>query len=229
MKVLVIEDEPRMTQLLRRGLTEEGHTVDTCDSAARATESVRYADYDVIILDWGLPDADGITLLRTWRAEGLATPVLMLTARGSSGEKVLALRTGADDFLVKPFDFEELIARLEALHRRASAGATGATALGDLQFQRARRQLIGPSGAVELTSREFQLLSAFTERPGDIRTRSELLSKVWGAHYEGDANVVDVYVGYLRLKLESAGARRVSIATVRGSGYRLLVAPSPER
>lgn len=229
MRVLVIEDEPRMSQLLRRGLSEEGHTVDTCDSAARAAESVRYADYDVIVLDWGLPDADGISLLRTWRADGLATPVLMLTARGSSGEKVLALRTGADDFLVKPFDFEELLARLEALHRRASAGATGTSALGDLQFQRARRQLIGPSGRVDLTSREFQLMCAFAERPGDIRTRSELLSEVWGAHFDGEANVVDVYVGYLRLKLESAGARRVSIATVRGSGYRLVVSAEPER
>lgn len=229
MRVLVIEDEPRMNQLLRRGLSEDGHTVDTCDSAARARESVRYADYDVIILDWGLPDADGITLLRTWRAEGVVTPVLMLTARGTSGEKVLALRTGADDFLVKPFDFEELIARLEALHRRSSAAALGATTLGDLEFQRARRQLIGPAGKAELTGREFQLLTAFVERPGDVRTRSELLSMVWGVNFDGDANVVDVYVGYLRLKLESAGARRVSIVTVRGSGYRLVVAPAVAR
>ena len=229
MRVLVIEDEPRMNQLLRRGLSEDGHTVDTCDSAARARESVRYADYDVIILDWGLPDADGITLLRTWRAEGMVTPVLMLTARGTSGEKVLALRTGADDFLVKPFDFEELIARLEALHRRSSAAALGATTLGDVEFQRARRQLIGPADKVELTGREFQLLTAFVERPGDVRTRSELLSMVWGAAFDGDANVVDVYVGYLRLKLESVGTRRVSIATVRGSGYRLMVAPAVAR
>ena len=225
----MIEDEPRMNQLLRRGLSEDGHTVDTCDSAARARESVRYADYDVIILDWGLPDADGITLLRTWRAEGMVTPVLMLTARGTSGEKVLALRTGADDFLVKPFDFEELIARLEALHRRSSAAALGATTLGDVEFQRARRQLIGPADKVELTGREFQLLTAFVERPGDVRTRSELLSMVWGAAFDGDANVVDVYVGYLRLKLESVGTRRVSIATVRGSGYRLMVAPAVAR
>ena len=229
MRVLVIEDEPRMNQLLRRGLSEDGHTVDSCDSAARARESVRYADYDVIILDWGLPDADGITLLRTWRAEGMVTPVLMLTARGTSGEKVLALRTGADDFLVKPFDFEELIARLEALHRRSSAAALGATTLGDVEFQRARRQLIGPADKVELTGREFQLLTAFVERPGDVRTRSELLSMVWGAAFDGDANVVDVYVGYLRLKLESVGTRRVSIATVRGSGYRLMVAPAVAR
>ena len=223
MRVLVVEDEARMSQLLRRGLTEDGHTVDACETAAQARESVRYADYDVILLDWGLPDADGVALLRAWRAEGLVTPVLMLTARGTSGEKVLALRTGADDFLVKPFDFEELTARLEALHRRASAGASGATALGDVEFQRARRQLIGPGGGVDLTSREFQLMSAFAERPGDIRTRSELLAAVWGPHYDGEANVVDVYVGYLRLKLDAAGARRVSIATVRGSGYRLVV------
>ncbi len=224
MRILVVEDEPRMSQLLRRGLTEEGHTVDACDTGARARESVRFADYDVIVLDWGLPDADGISLLRAWRAEGLVTPVLMLTARGTSGEKVLALRTGADDYLVKPFDFEELVARLEALHRRASSATLGATTLGDVEFHRARRQLVGAAGAVDLTSREFQLLCAFAERPGDVRTRSELLAGVWGAKYAGEANVVDVYVGYLRLKLVAAGARRVTIAAVRGSGYRLVVA-----
>jgi DNA-binding response OmpR family regulator len=226
MKVLVIEDEPRMSQLLRRGLMEDGHTVDTCDQAAQANERLHHAAYDVIVLDWGLPDADGIALLRAWRSEGLTTPVLMLTARGSSGEKVLGLRSGADDFLVKPFDFEELLARLEALHRRAADTVTSTAAVGDLQFSRARRALTGPNGtAQELTSREFQLLSAFLERPGDLRTRSELLNQVWGAGFEGEGNVVDVYVGYLRGKLEAAGSARVSIATVRGSGYRLVVAP----
>ncbi len=225
MRVLVVEDEPRMSQLLRRGLTEDGHVVDVCESGAAARESVRYADYDVIVLDWGLPDADGVSLLRAWRAEGLATPVLMLTARGTSGEKVLALRTGADDFLAKPFDFEELVARLEALHRRASASATVTTSLGDVRFHRARRQLAGPAGEADLTSREFQLLGAFVERAGDLRTRSELIARVWGPNYDGEPNVVDVYVGYLRAKLEAVGARRVSIATVRGSGYRLVVAP----
>lgn len=214
-----------MGQLLHRGLTEEGHVVDVCASAAQAVESVRYADYDVIVLDWGLPDADGLSLLRTWRGEGLSTPVLMLTARGSSGEKVLGLRTGADDFLVKPFAFEELVARLEALHRRASSLATSSTTLGDVEFQRARRLLTRGTQSVELTGREFQVLSVLAERPGDLRTRAELLSQVWGAHYDGDPNVVDVYIGYLRAKFESLAATRLAISTVRGSGYRLVVRP----
>jgi DNA-binding response OmpR family regulator len=225
MKLLVIEDELRMRQLLRRGLMEDGHLVDDCASAALAEERLQVTDYDVILLDWGLPDADGVELLKAWRRRGVTAPVLMLTARGSSGEKVLGLRSGADDFLVKPFDFEELTARLEALHRRAAGVTTGAATLGDVQFQRARRCLIGPSRSeVELTSREFQLLAAFLERLGDVRTRSELLTAVWGSNFDGDPNVVDVYVGYLRGKLEATGSRQVSLMTVRGSGYRLVVA-----
>lgn len=223
MKLLIVEDEPRMGQLLHRGLTEEGHTVDVCATAAHAIESLRYADYDVIVLDWGLPDADGLSLLRTWRAEGLVTPILMLTARGSSGEKVLGLRTGADDFLVKPFAFEELVARLEALHRRASAGVSATTTLGDVGFHRARREIVCGENTATLTGREFQLLNSLAERAGELRTRAELLRQVWGEHFEGDPNVVDVYVGYLRAKLESVGAIRVTIATVRGSGYRLAI------
>lgn len=227
MKLLVVEDEPRMGQLLHRGLTEEGHLVDRVATAAEARERMQFADYDVIVLDWGLPDSDGLSLLRVWRAEGRMTPVLMLTARGSSGEKVLGLRSGADDFLVKPFAFEELVARLEALHRRASAVATATTDLGDVRFQRARRQLACAVHAVErtaeLTGREFQLLNSLAERPGDLRTRAELLQQVWGSTFDGDPNVVDVYIGYLRAKFEQIQTSRVSIATVRGSGYRLVI------
>lgn len=229
MKLLVVEDELRLRQLLRRGLMEEGHVVDDCGTGAEASERVRYAEYDAIVLDWGLPDADGVALLKGWRAEGLTTPILLLTARGSSGEKVLGLRAGGDDFLVKPFDFDELLARLEALHRRSASSATASATLGDVQFLRARRQLLGPDGrVVELTSREFQLLSALVARTGDVCTRSELLQQVWGVGFDGDANVVDVYVGYLRSKLSAAGTTAVTIAAVRGSGYRLVVARSAD-
>jgi len=223
MRILVVEDEPRMNQLLRRGLTEDGHTVDACRTATDARQCVRYTDYDVIVLDWGLPDEDGLTVLRQWRSEGMGTPVLMLTARGTSGDKVLGLRTGADDYLTKPFDFEEFVARLESLHRRAGGGATGDVALGDTVFRRAARRLVRGAATVELTGREFQLLSALQERAGDVLARSELLAKVWGPHFDGEPNVVDVYVGYLRAKLRELGATRLSIATVRGTGYRLVV------
>jgi two-component system, OmpR family, response regulator len=230
MKLLVVEDEPRMGELLHRGLTEEGHLLDRVSTAREAREMMLLADYDVVVLDWGLPDSDGLSLLRAWRAEGRMTPVLMLTARGSSGEKVLGLRTGADDFLTKPFAFEELVARLEALHRRAASVATATTDLGDVSFQRARRHIVcrvqSCERAAELTGREFQLLNELAERPGDLRTRAELLQRVWGANFDGDPNVVDVYVGYLRAKFEEIKTLRVSIATVRGSGYRLVIKPN---
>lgn len=223
MKILIVEDEPRMAQLLHRGLREEGHWVETAATGADARERVRYGDYDVLVLDWGLPDSDGVTLLSQWRSEGVTTPVVMLSARGSSGEKVLALRSGADDYLVKPFTFEELVARLEALHRRAASTAFTTSAFGDVRFERARRELVCGEHTVELTGREFQLLHSLAERAGDVRTRVELLQQVWGPNFDGDPNVVDVYVGYLRAKLEKVGAQRLSIATIRGTGYRLVV------
>ncbi len=223
MRVLVIEDEPRMSELLHRGLTEDGHTVDVGGSGADARELVGYADYDVIVLDWGLPDIDGLSLLRTWRAQGMTTPVLMLTARGTAGEKVLGLRTGADDYLVKPFDFEEFVARLEALHRRASGSAAGVVSLGDVEFSRVRRELSRGEKTLDLTGREFQVLRLLQDRAGDVVSRSELIGTVWGPHFDGEANVVDVYIGYLRAKLRELQAQRVSISTIRGAGYRLVV------
>ncbi len=223
MRVLVVEDEPRMSELLHRGLTEDGHTVDVGASGAAARDLLRYADYDVVVLDWGLPDVDGLSLLREWRAQGVNTPVLMLTARGTSGEKVLGLRTGADDYLVKPFDFEEFVARLEALHRRAGGAGSPEAALGDVGFSRSRRQLSKADNVLDLTGREFQVLCTLQDRAGDVVSRSELIAKVWGPHFDGEPNVVDVYIGYLRTKFRELGAVRVSIGTVRGAGYRLVV------
>jgi DNA-binding response OmpR family regulator len=221
MKLLVIEDEPRMGELLVRGLGEEGHRVDLCTTAAEARRRVELVEYDVIVLDWGLPDGDGVNLLQGWRALSLATPVLMLTARGSSGEKVLGLRTGADDYLVKPFDFDELVARLEALHRRHQGGALDAVQLGDLQFFRRSRLLTRGAIQVELTAREYQLLSALLEHLGDAVTRAELLARVWGPDFDGEPNVLEVYIGYLRSKIEQLATEQVRISTVRGVGYRL--------
>lgn len=227
MRLLIVEDEPRMGELLVRGLTEEGHAVDLCTTAAEARRRVDLVGYDVILLDWGLPDGDGLGLLQSWRGAGLTTPVLMLTARGSSGEKVLGLRTGADDYLVKPFDFEELVARLEALHRRHQGGSQDVVLLGDVQFLRRRRQLARGSLQIELTAREYQLFSALLDHPGDAVTRGELLLSVWGPHFDGEPNVLEVYIGYLRAKLEQLGASELCINTVRGVGYRLRTPRSP--
>ncbi|MEN9799535.1 MAG: hypothetical protein RL653_3232 [Pseudomonadota bacterium] len=221
MKVLIVEDEPRMARMLQQGLTEEGHQVDVCGRAGEALPQAESIAYDVILLDWGLPDQDGVSLLRTWRGRGLRTPVLLLTARGSTGEKVVGLRAGADDYLVKPFDFDELLARTEALARRGGGAQQPVRRAGELEVDLGRQVLRRGQVEVPLTRREFALLEALLARAGDVLTRAELLAQVWGEAFDGSPNVVDVYVGYLRQKLERAGAVEASVESVRGLGYRL--------
>jgi DNA-binding response OmpR family regulator len=176
------------------------------------------------MLDWMLPDGDGIGLLRRWRELGLRTPVLMLTARGSSGEKVTGLRAGADDYLVKPFDYEELLARLEALHRRGG-GHDSVVRIGPLTLDVRRRVVSRGSEEQPLTAREYALLAELAGHRGDVLTRSRLLDSVWGTSFDGTPNIVDVYVGYLRSKFEQLGAHSVSIQAVRGVGFRLMIEP----
>jgi DNA-binding response OmpR family regulator len=166
---------------------------------------------------------DGVSVLRAWRTRGLGAAVLLLTARGSTGEKVTGLRAGADDYLVKPFDFDELLARLEVLYRRAAPVEQAAQTLGDLTLDVRRRVLRRGTTEVTLTGREFALLTELQALGGDSATRSRLLLKVWGGDFEGTGNVVDVYVGYLRAKLERLGTTRVKVEAVRGVGYRLVV------
>ncbi len=225
MRLLVVEDEPKMARMLRRGLAEEGHVVDLCATGEAALQQGLDVPYDAVVLDWGLPDMDGVSVLREWRKRGLGAPVLLLTARGSTGEKVTGLRAGADDYLVKPFDFEELLARLEVLCRRAGPGEQTTQALGDLTLDVRRRALRRGTEELTLTGREFALLGELQALGGDTATRSRLLLKVWGGDFEGTGNVVDVYVGYLRAKLERLGTTKVKVEAVRGVGYRLVVGP----
>lgn len=213
-----------MARMLTRGLAEEGHQVDACETGGAARVQALDVAYDVILLDWSLPDVDGISVLRDWRARGLRTPVLMLTARGSTGEKVTALRAGADDYVVKPFDFAELVARLEAMHRRG--GAADAARIGPLSLDPRRRALVAGATTETLTAREYALLAELAAHQGDVLSRSRLLGAVWGNGFQGNANVVDVYVGYVRAKLERVAPGAVRIEAVRGIGYRLVV---PER
>lgn len=226
MKLFIVEDEPKMVRLLERGLREEGHQVDVCTTGALALEQAASIPYDVIILDWSLPELDGLTVLRRWRERGLRTPVLLLTARGTVGERVTGLRAGADDYLVKPFDFEELVARVEALHRRAG-GHDLERRLGPLTLDARRRSLSSGTDERTLTGREFALLSELAGHAGDVLTRSELLHTVWGSGFDGAPNVVDVYVGYLRTKLRELAGEAVTIQAVRGVGFRLTVAERP--
>jgi DNA-binding response OmpR family regulator len=223
MKLLLVEDEARVARTLARGLGEEGHQVDVCATGQSALEQGQAIDYDVVLLDWSLPDLDGVSVLRAWREAGLRTPVLLLTARGSTGEKVTGLRAGADDYLVKPFDFDELLARLEALHRRN--GAEEPAQLGLARLDPRRRALVRGGLAEPLTPREYSLLAELSSHRGDVLSRSRLLDAVWGTDFHGNQNVVDVYVGYLRAKLERIGAASVELQAVRGVGYRLVVFP----
>jgi len=224
-KVLLVEDEPRLADALRRGLTEEGHQVDVCDDGRAALEQGIALPYDVAILDWMLPGLDGLAVLRGWRQRGVRAPVIMLTARGTTAEKVQGLRVGADDYLVKPFAFEELLARLDALYRRGPGGAALDLDVGGVTLDVRRRALCAGGREVALSGREYALAVEFFAHPGDALTRSELLTRVWGSPSFGDPNVVDVYVGYLRRKIEEIGASAVQIRAVRGVGYRIAVAP----
>jgi DNA-binding response OmpR family regulator len=211
-----------MAQMIKRGLDEEGHLADVCTTGTSALEQALSIPYDVIVLDWALPDLDGVSVVRSWRDRGLRIPVLMLTARGTTGEKVTALRAGADDYLVKPFDFEELVARLEALHRRG-AGHEPVTKLGSLQLDSRRRVIRTAQAELALTAREYSLFLELAGHAGEVLTRSQLIQSVWGAGFDGGPNVVDVYIGYLRNKLERIQASDVTIRSVRGVGYRLAV------
>ncbi|QSQ25842.1 response regulator transcription factor [Pyxidicoccus parkwayensis] len=223
MEVLLVEDEEKMVALLQRGLTEEGHGVDVCSEGREALERGARDGYDVIILDWALPGMDGLTLLKHWRSAGVRTPVLMLTARGTTTEKVTGLRSGADDYLVKPFDFDELLARLEALCRRGET-EDGPLRLGGLVLDPRRRVLRRGEREEPLTAREFALFSALAKHPGEPQVRARLLAQAWGPDFDGSGNVLEVYVGYLRTKLERLEATDVTIRSVRGVGYKLVVA-----
>jgi len=220
-RLLLVEDDDRLVQLLHRGLTEEGHVVDACTRSQDALAQGQSVAYDVILLDWMLPDGDGLSLLRAWRERGVDTPILMLTARGAVAERVLGLRTGADDYLVKPFDFSELLARIEALTRRREGEASRARA-GPVSLDKRRRALVRDDREVALTPREYTLCELLFRRSGETLTRSELLAAVWGPSFDGEPNVLDVYVGYLRAKLAQLGEGAPTIRAQRGVGYRLL-------
>ncbi|MBZ5712092.1 response regulator transcription factor [Nannocystis pusilla] len=221
MRLLVVEDDERLLQLLQRGLGEEGHLVDACTTSSDALGQAQTIAYDVVLLDWMLPDGDGLSLLRAWRSRGVDTPVLMLTARGTVGERVLGLRTGADDYLVKPFDFSELLARIEVLARRRGGEVIQLRA-GDVSLDTRQRALVRGDREVALTAREFALCALLFRRVGEVLTRSELLAAVWGPNFDGEPNVLDVYVGYLRQKLAQLGDDVPTIRAQRGVGFRLL-------
>ncbi len=215
MKLLVVEDSPKLARFLVRALTEEGHVVDQVgdgESALTQTESIAY---DAIVLDWMLPGMDGVAVCRALRDRGVRTPVLMLTARAEVGERIVGLDAGADDYLTKPFDLGELLARVRALGRRA--GAPTVLRLGPLSIDVASRKVTIDGKAVELTARELSLLSYLVQHAGRAVSRSELLQKVWNTSFDPGSNVVEVHIRNLRDKLGEHGKL---VETVRGIGYK---------
>jgi len=219
-RVLIAEDEAKLAALLRRGLAEEGHAADVAPTGEDALWMARAAPYDAIVLDLMLPGVDGVEVCRRLRADGVWSPVLMLTARDGVADRVRGLDAGADDYLVKPFAFAEVLARLRALARRGAVERPTVLAVGELRLDPATRVVRRGDAEVELSAKEFALLETFMRRPGHVLSRLELLEHVWDYDYEARSNVVDVYVRYLREKIDRPFGRE-SIETVRGAGYRL--------
>jgi two-component system OmpR family response regulator len=220
MNVLVVEDEVKMAALIRRGLSEEGLTVDVAESGEKAVGMARASTYGVIVLDVILPGIDGFETCRQLRTEGVWTPVLMLTARGALEDRVAGLDGGADDYLTKPFSFAELLARLRALVRRGEIERPSIIEVGDLRLDPATHQVWRGEEEIELSAKEFSLLEVFMRRPGHVLSRTQLLDQAWEYDFEHRSNVIEVYIRYLRRKIDVPFGVK-TLETVRGAGYRL--------
>jgi two-component system, OmpR family, response regulator len=220
MHVLVVEDEVKMAALIRRGLAEEGLAVDVATSGEEALVLAGSSAYDAVVLDVMLPGIDGFETCRQLREDRVWAPVLILTARGAVEDRVAGLDGGADDYLTKPFSFAELLARLRALIRRGQSERPSIVAVGNLRLDPATRQVWRGETEIALSAKEFALLEAFMRRPGYVLTRLQLLEQAWEYDYEHRSNVIEVYVRYLRRKIDKPFGTE-SIETVRGAGYRL--------
>jgi two-component system OmpR family response regulator len=220
MRILVVEDEVKMAGLLKRGLEEEGYAVDTAPNGNEAVWLGTENPYDAIVLDLMLPDIDGFEVCRKLRDAQRWAPVIMLTARDGITDRVQGLDVGADDYLTKPFSFAELLARLRALLRRGQNERPALLTVGDLEMDPAGRRVSRAGRSIELSAKEFSLLEFFMRHPDEVLSRTRILEHVWDFAYEGDSNVVDVYIRYLREKIDRPFGRE-SLATVRGAGYRL--------
>jgi two-component system response regulator MprA len=219
-RILVVEDDRRIRDLLRRGLIFEGYTVDTAEDGETALRVARETPPDAVILDIMLPKMDGLEVCRRLRSAS-NVPILMLTARDSVSDRVTGLDAGADDYLVKPFAFDELLARLRSLFRRhRMESAPDVYRYADLELNPRSRQVFRNGDLIELTAKEFDLLELFLRHPGQVLTREMIYEHVWDYDFGGESNIIEVYVRYLRTKLEAGGKSRL-IQTVRGVGYAL--------
>jgi DNA-binding response OmpR family regulator len=220
MKILVVEDDRKVAGFIEQGLREEGYAVDVAPDGEEATMLAHVYDYDLVVLDVMLPKKNGLQVAAELRREGRKIPVLMLTARDSTEDVVRGLDAGADDYLTKPFKFEELLARVRALVRRGGASRTELLVYGSIELDRLKHKVRVGGKPVDLTPKEFHLLQHFLLHPEEVVRRTELLEKVWDMHFDPESNVVDVHVGNLRRKLRQAAGMEL-IHTERGVGFRL--------
>jgi two-component system, OmpR family, response regulator len=219
-RALVVEDEPGMASVLRRGLAENGFAVDVAGNGTDGLWLGTEEPYDVVVLDLGLPDVDGLSVLRQWRSRDRWMPVLLLTARDAVPDRVAGLDLGADDYVTKPFAFPELLARLRALVRRGALPRPTLLRVGDLHLDPARREVTFAGRDVRLTPREFAVLECLMRRPGQVLSKSTLTASVWDFAFDAESNVLEVHVASVRRKIDQAGGQD-RVETVRGVGYRL--------
>ncbi len=220
MRVLVVEDETRMAGLIRQGLEEEAYAVDVVGDGISALARVRNAEYDIVLLDIMLPGVDGVEVCRRLRRQGYGMPILMLTARDTTSDKVRGLDSGADDYLVKPFAIEELTARLRALVRREGPSKTTELTAGDLTLDTATKRARRGATTIDLTAKEYALLETLMLHPGQVLSRDQITDHVWDRHSETESKVIEVHIHSLRKKIDEGHTTRL-IQTVRGLGYRI--------
>ena len=221
MKILIVEDERRLGQFLKQGLTERSYTATWVPTCHEARDALCETSYDAIVLDLSLPDGDGLDLLREWRKSGFNEPVVILSARDAVEDRIKGLDLGADDYLPKPFSFEELLAHLRALLRRQSAMKQTLLEHRGIRLDLLSHTVHLDGQTIDLTSREYALLEIFMQNAGRVLTRTMISEKIWASHYDVDTNLLDVYMSRLRAKLETP-ADKVYFKTVRGIGYQLL-------
>lgn len=220
MRILIVDDEENLVNALYKALKEEGYSVDTAQDGLEGLEYAKMNVYDVIILDIMLPGMDGIKILENLRNEGINTPVLMLTAKDATEDKVKGLDTGADDYMTKPFELSELMARIRAILRREAPTKSPILKLADLELNTLTRQVKRGDKEITLTSKEFALLEYMMRNAGRVLTRTQIADHVWDYEFDGFSNIIDVYIRYLRKKIDD-GFENKLIHTIRGSGYCL--------
>ena len=219
-QIVVVEDEEKLARFIEMELGYEGYAVSVANDGLTGLTTIRDKDPDLIILDWMMPGMTGVEVCRRLRSTGVKTPVILLTAKDEVSDRVTGLDAGADDYLVKPFSIEELLARIRAHLRRTQEDDTETLRFEDLSLDRQTREVFRGQRAIELTAKEFDLLEYLLSYPRQVITRDRILEEVWGYDFMGDSNIIEVYIRYLRLKLEAEGESRL-IQTVRGVGYVL--------